>query len=256
MAPAPINPLKAKLEAGEVALGVLVTMPSVALAQTLAAAGLDWLFIDREHGPIGLESIHAMIAATAGHACAPIVRVPSTDPAAVKPILDSGAMGVIFPLIAERADAERSVAAVRYPPAGARGFGPFHAPNRWGLSREAYLAAANREILNILLIETAAAIENLDAILAVEGVDAAMIAPFDLAQSLGVSGQIDHPKMRAAVRFAERRILASDRTLGSIAASPAHARRLIRKGHRLILLGYDVALIQAMIEDLRAAILR
>jgi 4-hydroxy-2-oxoheptanedioate aldolase len=126
-----INPLKARLAAGKPAVGLLVSMPSVHIAQVLAAAGFDWLFFDMEHGPIGIESAHAMITATSGSACAPVVRVPWNVHWLAKPVLDAGAMGIIFPMIRSAADAELAVRAVRYPPAGERGFGPFYAPARW-----------------------------------------------------------------------------------------------------------------------------
>jgi 4-hydroxy-2-oxoheptanedioate aldolase len=162
---ATINPLKARLVAGKSAVGLLVSMPSVHATQVLAAAGFDWLFFDMEHGPIGIESAHAMITATNGTPCAPIVRVPWNVHWLVKPVLDAGAMGIIFPMIRSAADAEQAVRAVRYPPAGERGFGPFYAPARFGLTMQTYAEPADREILCILLIEHKDAIEDIDAIL-------------------------------------------------------------------------------------------
>jgi 4-hydroxy-2-oxoheptanedioate aldolase len=145
----PINPLKARLAADRPAVGLLVSMPSVHATQVLAACGFDWLFFDMEHGPIGIESAHAMIAATNGTRTAPVVRVPWNVPWLIKPVLDAGAMGVIVPMIRSAAEAEAAVRAVRYPPTGERGFGPFYAPARYGLTMQTYAEPAAREILCI-----------------------------------------------------------------------------------------------------------
>ena len=104
-----INPLKARLDAGKPAIGITISMPSVHVTQVLATCGFDWLFLDMEHGPIGIESVHAMITATNGTRAAPVVRVPWNVHWLAKPVLDAGAMGVIFPMIRSAADAEEAV---------------------------------------------------------------------------------------------------------------------------------------------------
>ena len=182
------NPLKAKLAAGGCATCFMVTMPSVAMAQVLAASGADALIVDMEHGPIDLATAHAMIAATKGTQAVPIVRVPWTEPWLAKPILDAGAYGINFPMVSTAALARETVRAVRYPPTGSRGFAPSYAPIRWGLSTEEYLRCADREVLNIVTIEEPAAIEALDEILAVPGIDVVVIASFDLSMALGRPG--------------------------------------------------------------------
>ena len=132
----PINALKARLDADQPGVGIIVSMPSVQTTQVLANAGFDWLFIDMEHGPIDIASAHAMITATTGTRAAPLVRVPWNVHWLVKPVLDAGAMGIIFPMIRSAEEAERAVRAVRYPPRGRRGFGPFYAPLRFGKTME------------------------------------------------------------------------------------------------------------------------
>lgn len=114
--------LKLRLRSdGPVLRGVGAVIPSSVVTQAIAAAGADFVLIDREHGPIGREAMHAMIAATAGTECAPLVRVPSVDEAEVKVALDAGAEGIVFPLVETADDVERCVAAMTYPPEGARG---------------------------------------------------------------------------------------------------------------------------------------
>jgi 4-hydroxy-2-oxoheptanedioate aldolase len=239
-----INPLRRTFAEGRAALGYLVSMPSVQMVQALARAGVDWLMIDTEHAPIGIESVAAMIAATAGTAVTPLVRVGGTRPELVKPVLDCGAMGVVFPQIATREEAEATVRAVRYAPAGERGYGPTYAALRWSLSNLDYLAAANDAVLNVALIESRAGVDALDAILKVRGLDVVAVARGDLSQNLGVAGQFEHPRLREVVAEAERKILAcADVVLGGIAFSADDARAMIARGYRFVVLGSDAGLV-------------
>ncbi|MDX1434663.1 MAG: aldolase/citrate lyase family protein [Gammaproteobacteria bacterium] len=240
----PINPLRARLEAGKPGIGMLVSMPSLATAQVLAHAGFDWLFLDMEHGPMSIESVHAMVAATQGTRASPLVRVPWNHHWLVKAVLDSGALGIIFPMIRSRADAEAAARSVRYPPAGNRGFGPFYAPLRFGVPMSEYADPADREILCVLLIEHRDAIEDIDAIVQVPGVDACLIAPFDLSMSYGHRDGWDHDEVRAAVTRAEQAILASDVHLGGLAMDNDLANDMIARGYRLLLTGFDTLLLE------------
>src|SRR5690349_18912679 len=118
------NPMKAKIAAGEATLGYLVSMPAVPIVQALAATGVDFALIDMEHAPIGIENVEAMIAATSGTKTAPLVRVPGPRSDLVKPVLDSGAYGIVFPQIATADEARATVEVTRYSPVGRRGYGP------------------------------------------------------------------------------------------------------------------------------------
>jgi len=161
--------------------GFVNLIPSAVAAQALAAAGADVLLIDQEHGPIGPESLHAMIASTAGTACSPWVRVPRSDEASVKTALDAGGEGIIFPLITTAESAAECVALTRYPHEGRRGWGPFVAHSRWGVDLFDYVGQRGGETVCAILIETRSAIDNIRAICKVEGIDCMTIAPFDLA---------------------------------------------------------------------------
>ena len=238
-----LNPLKARLDAGQAGIGVLVSMPSVPTVQILATAGFDWLFIDMEHGPIDVASAHAMITATTGTGAAPIVRVPKNLHWLVQPVLDAGAMGVIFPMIKNAQEARSAVAAIRYPPTGVRGFGPLYATRRFGTDFNGYPDLADREIMSILLIEHKEAIENIAEIVAVPGIDACFIAPFDLAMSFGYRDGPDHPEVHRAVAAAEHAILKSKTTLGGLALDVGLANSMIRRGYKLILGAFDTQLL-------------
>jgi 4-hydroxy-2-oxoheptanedioate aldolase len=239
-----INPLKQRLGEDKPILGYLLSMPSVQLVQVLARSGVDWLMIDLEHAPIGIDQAAAMIAATAGTPATPIVRVPGPASDLVKPVLDSGAFGVVFPQISTRAEAEATVRVMRYAPLGRRGYGPTYAALRWGLPSLEYLKVANEGVLNIVLIESTAGVEALDDILAVQGLDIVAVARGDLSENLGVAGQFDHPRLREVVARAEGRILAARRgALGGIAFSADEARAMIGRGYRFVVLGSDAGLI-------------
>jgi len=256
-ASAQLGSLRRSLAEGRPALGYLVTTPSVQIVQALARTGVDWLMLDTEHAPVGIESIAAMVAVTGGTPATPIVRVPAARPELVKPVLDCGALGVVFPQIATRQEAEAAVQTVRYAPVGQRGYGPTYAALRWGLTNLDYLKAANDAILSVVLIESPAGVDALDDILTVDGLDVVAVARGDLSQSLGVAGQFDHPRLREVVARAEAKILAHGKVaLGGIAFSPEDARAMIARGHRFVVLGSDAGLIsgaaQRMVQAIRA----
>jgi 4-hydroxy-2-oxoheptanedioate aldolase len=256
-ASAQLGSLRRSLAEGRPAVGYLITTPSVQIMQALARTGVDWLMLDTEHAPVGIESVAAMVAATAGTPVTPIVRVPAARPELVKLVLDCGALGVVFPQIASRQEAETAVQAVRYAPAGQRGYGPTYAALRWGLSNLDYLRSANDAVLNVVLIESPAAVDALDDILTVDGLDVVAVARGDLSQSLGVAGEFDHPRLREVVARAEAKILAHGKVaLGGIAFSPEDARAMIARGHRFVVLGSDAGLIsgaaQRMVQAIRA----
>lgn len=241
--------MKRRLRDGETLAGYVATIPSAVSAQAIAAAGADFLVIDQEHGAVGPESLHAMIAATAGTGCAPLVRVPRRDEGWVKPALDLGAEGIVFPQIRTAAEAAECVALTRYPPHGHRGWGPFVAHARWGVGLQDYLPQRAEETVCVLLMETRAAVENVEAICQVEGVDAMIIAQFDLAVELGVPGRFDVPEFRDAFAQLERVILAAGIPLGAAALTREQTRALLDRGHRLPVHGFDVLMLAGLVRQ-------
>jgi 4-hydroxy-2-oxoheptanedioate aldolase len=221
-----------------------LSIPSAATAQLLAHAGFDWLMIDMEHGPISIETAHAMIAATAGTQVAPLVRVPQNLPWLAKPALDAGAAGIVYPQVNSREHAVSAARSTRYPPAGDRLWGPFFAPARFGLSMPDYLCAANDALVTIVIIEHPHAVESIDEILTADGIDAAVIGTHDLAVSMGRPGQLDHPDVLDAVDRAEKAIRDSSVVLGGNAFSPEQARQMADRGYQLLALGFDWSLLQ------------
>lgn len=175
------NLLKEQLERGDEVIGTFVTLPHPDITEMLSRIGFDWLLIDSEHAVTGLESMTAMLQAMNGTGCTPIVRPQWNDMVVIKRVLDLGAHGVLVPWVNNREQAEYAVRACKYPPAGLRGYGP----RRAKLVNPDYMETANREIMVIVQIETREAIGNVDEILAVEGIDACYIGPFDLSLSYG-----------------------------------------------------------------------
>lgn len=250
------NELKKKWREGQPGFGVFVTQPSVGIAQLLAASAIDWIMIDLEHGMIDVVAMHAMVASTGGTSCTPLVRTPLDDHGLIEHALDAGAQGLVFPTISTVAQAEATVAAMRYPPDGHRGWGPFYAAAHWGLAANDYYTAARDQLLNIVLIEQVEALDELDAILAVPGIDVASIAPGDLSVSVGYPGQREHPEVLKVIAEIERKVLASNVKLGGVAFSPEEANEKVRNGYRMVFLGADVTLLQRAVAAALAGVER
>jgi 4-hydroxy-2-oxoheptanedioate aldolase len=234
--------------------GAIVTIPSIQVVQVLADAGLDWLIIDMEHGPIDLAAAHAMIVATAGTPTIPLVRIAWAVPWLAKPVLDLGALGIVFPMILNAEDARATARSVRYPPEGERLWGPFYAPLRWRQSMADYIRGANREILSVITIEHPDAVNRIDEICATPGVDLAFIGPGDLAMSLGHPGEIEHPEVAAAIARAEAGILRSQVAVGGVARSVEEARSMVGRGYRALVLGFDWSLLRRGVSSLLDAL--
>jgi len=239
-----VNNLKQKLANGSPVIGTAVTNPSPHLMRALIECGFDWLMVDLEHGPIGPESTQAMIAATQGSSCVPLVRLAASEKWLAKMPLDMGALGLFFPLIMNANEAKCAVQSALYPPLGNRGFGPIHAGYRWQRSMVEYAIDADEAILKIIMIEHIDAIKELDEILKVDGVDMVFVAPYDLSQSLGFPGEFDHPMVRQAVKQIEDAVLAKGVDLGGYAGSLERGQELLQRGYKLIMLAYDNFLIE------------
>jgi 4-hydroxy-2-oxoheptanedioate aldolase len=181
------NHVKAALQRGEASLGAWLALASVPVARVMAAAGFEWLLIDMEHSAHTPALMADMVAAVAAApACAPLVRVPGQRVEWFKWALDAGAWGLIVPMISSRQEAEQVVYWSRYPPQGVRSIGGAFAHTSFAATREEYAAAANREILVAVQIESIAGLDNLEEICSVPGVDAIFVGPYDLRAQLGL----------------------------------------------------------------------
>lgn len=239
-----------------VKLGVGVTCPSPELVQMFAHAGLDFVLIDMEHGPISIEAAYRMVTATIGTPVQPWIRVTHNDAAQIKLALDAGARRIVVPMITCKEDAERAVSFARYPPQGVRGWGPFHAQHQWQTNMLDYARRANDETGVIVLIEHPGAVRDLDAILDIEGLEGAIAAPFDLAVNMGFNDGPGHPEVREAIELVMRKIKDKGMELTSFAVTPEQAIEAVRLGADNLFLGFDTMYVQASVQLFMASMLR
>ncbi len=193
------NTLKQKLNAGNAVFGVMITFPSPQVVEMLGSLGFDWVLIDNEHGSITVENSEDLIRASELTGIAPIIRPVSNKPEIIAPFLDRGAWGVQIPHVNTAEEARAAVDAVKYHPLGHRGMFSGSRPAGYGLSGSTadYVEEANRNTLVCLMLEEVEAIENLEEMVEVEGVDVFFIGSGDLSQSMGYPGQQTHPEVQA-----------------------------------------------------------
>ncbi len=242
-----------RLRAGETLLGTFITLPTAAIAEIVAEVGFDWLFIDGEHSPFDTGDIVAMLQAV-GDRVACVVRVPGAEEAPIKKILDQGAEGIIVPQVNTVDQAAAVVRYARYAPSGSRGVGLSRAQG-YGLRFQEYLQTANDHVAVIVQAEHARAVENIESIVKVEGIDAVLVGPYDLAASLGKMGQIDDPEVTAAIEHVAKTCQAAGIPLGYFGTSAAALRPVMDRGFTLITAGVDVLFLagaaRALLEELR-----
>jgi 2-keto-3-deoxy-L-rhamnonate aldolase RhmA len=252
----PIERFRAAMRAGAVQVGVGIGF-SDPLASEALAGSLDFLWIDLEHSPLGPESLAGHHLAARARATPALVRVPSVGTAFVKPVLDLGADGVIVPQVRTVEEVRRTVADCRYPPLGDRGFGP-RVPSDYGrMPTHEYVAAANRQLFVAVMIETVEALADIDAIVGVPGLDSVVIGPWDLSGSMGMLGEVEHPRVLEAVD----RIVASARSAGifvgaGMGVSADYAVSMARRGCQWLQVGGDYGYLVWAADTLKAAIAR
>lgn len=247
--------IKDKLRRGEVSVGAWMSLAHVSIAEIFASAGFDWVVIETEHTAIDVSEVLRVLIAIEGRGAVPLVRLAWNDPIQCKAVLDSGAAGVIVPMVNTRAEAELAVKAAKYPPMGFRGVGLARAHD-YGPGFETYVRRANDETLVVLMIEHIDAVNNIDEILAVPGIDATLIGPYDLSMSMGLPGQLTHPDVVAARERVLRATLARGLTAGIHllhADAAAKVADYVAAGYRFVALGSDIVLLGDACRSLHAA---
>lgn len=249
----PKNLFRQKLRQGQWQVGLFVGLANGISMEILAGAGFDWLVIDAEHTPNNPASVLAQLQAAAPYPVQLLVRPMSHDAALIKQYLDAGAQTLLLPLVDNAEQARQLVRAVRYPPEGIRGVAAsLSRAARWSGIKD-YVKHANAEVCLVVQVETRAGLENLDAILAVEGVDGVFIGPADLAASLGHLGDSGHPEVRAAIEAALPRIAASGKAAGIFVTEPALAQHYRACGASFVAVGGDTTLLRSAAVDLAAS---
>lgn len=244
------NPVRRALLERRLSLGTWIQIGHPAVAEVLASAGFDWIAADMEHTDIGPAAFAALARGMHGRGPTPLARVRENDTLAIRQVLDLGAQGVIVPLVHTAAEAERAVQAAKYPPRGIRGF-CFSRMNNWGADFDTYRATANDDIAVVVMIESRQGVENIDAILAVDGVDGVFIGPYDLSGSCGVPGQTSHTLVQAGCQ----RVLDACRSAGKAAGMhvvipvPETIAKAIADGFTFLALGVDTVFLAAGARD-------
>ena len=233
-------------------VGTILTLPSPEVAELLAGAGFDWLFIDMEHGLIDVTAAQRMVQAVAG-ACACVVRVPWLDPAWIGKALDTGAQGVIAPHVNTAEEANTLVSAGRYTPEGARSIGVTRA-NAFGRRLADELAHGNERTVIIAQAEHVSAVKAIDTIAATEGLDGVFIGPFDLSASLGHPGQIENRVVQEAIGHVRAGCDRHRVACGILVGDADGARRAFAAGDSLVCIGTDTLLLRGVASEVVQAV--
>ncbi|WP_354686601.1 4-hydroxy-2-oxoheptanedioate aldolase [Cupriavidus necator] len=234
------NPFKSALAARQPQIGLWLSMAEPYLAEVSATAGFDWLLIDGEHAPNDLRSTMHALQVLGAYRSQPVVRAVSGDVQLIKQLLDIGAKNLLVPMVDTAEQARTLVSATRYPPQGIRGVGSAVARASLWSARTDYLDVADDEVCLLVQAETVTALQNLEAICAVDGIDGVFIGPADLAASMGHRGRPGHPEVQAAIEGAMRTIIASGKAAGTLTSDPALARRYLELGCTFVATGVDV----------------
>lgn len=235
-----LNPVKKRLSEGIPTLGTWIQIGHPGVAEVLANVGFDWIAVDCEHTDITTSQLSDLLRAMKGHDVVPLVRVRENQTLAIRQSLDVGAMGVIVPLVDTAAQAAAAVAAAKFPPLGIRGFS-FTRSNMYGANFQKYAETANEETIVIVMIESRLAVQNIGAILGTPGVDGALIGPYDLSGSFGVTGQTSHPEVLKACAAVSRACAEKGKAAGIHVVVPeeAEVQAALKQGFTFVALGMD-----------------
>jgi 2-keto-3-deoxy-L-rhamnonate aldolase RhmA len=237
--------LKAKLKRGETVWGTFVyEFGSAAVPRIMQAAGWDYILIDTEHAGFGIETVSSLLTVSSTIGLPALVRVPETQRSFLSRPLDAGALGLMIPRVESRAQAEAIVRYTKYPPAGDRGaiLGNAHTDYRM-VEGKTFMRQANAETLLIMQIETQAGLDQMDEILSVPGLDVALIGPFDLSTSLGIPGEVNHPRMVAAIDRFVKSCARHKVVPGNFVTTVADGQVWLRRGMRFLIYSVDFCIL-------------
>jgi 2-dehydro-3-deoxyglucarate aldolase len=236
-----MNQFRKAIRAHEVLWGSWAQIGHPTSVEILANAGYDWVGIDCEHTDIDLSALTNMMRGMTASAAAPLIRVRDTDVIFIRQVLDLGAAGVIVPMVDSAESVKRAVGAAKYPPEGIRGY-CYSRMNRYGKDFDEYAASANDHTVVIAMIETKAGVDNIEDILAVEGLDGVFLGPYDLSGAYGLPGQLDHPIVRKARTRVLKACLKRGRTAGMhiVHPNPEVVRLALAEGFTFLALGADI----------------
>lgn len=237
-----LEKFRRNLEGGKLCLGMVISLSDPTVSEIAGDAGFDFSWIDMEHAALNIETVQEHVRAARGTGMAPIVRVPWNDPILIKPVLDLAPAGVIIPMVNTRAEAEKAVAACRYPPVGIRGCG-IRRGTRYGAEAFGdYLEKSKNDPMIIIQIEHVKAVENLDEILKVKGIDSICIGPSDLAASMGKLGDFDNKEVEETVDFICKKAEKSGMMTGSVGGT-GNFEKWKRRGAKWLAVTGDICVV-------------
>lgn len=239
-----IKTLKSSLKRNRVTVGSWLTLAHPSIAEIMAKSGFEWLAVDMEHSAITISQAQQLIQVIQLCDVTPLVRVGENTPLLIKRAMDAGAFGVIVPMVNSREDAQRAVEAVKYPPLGTRGVGLARAQG-YGMEFNTYKKWLNKNSIVIVQIEHIRAIDNLEDILKVAGVDSFIIGPYDLSASLGHPGEFNKREVKDALKKVERisRLLNIPAGFHVVEPDTATLRRKIKEGYKFLAYSLDTLLL-------------
>lgn len=237
--------LKDRLRRDELTIGTWVSLACTRVAEVLTCSGFDWLVVDVEHSAATYGDIEDIIRVVQSAGVEALVRVSQNDTIEIRRVMDLGAAGVVVPMVCAKEEAAGAVAACRFPPEGVRGVSLCRA-NGYGLAFDRYMGRANRDAVVIVQIEHSLAIDRLEEILSVDGVDGSLIGPYDLSASLGCAGNFDDRTFVSALKRYEEVSKRLNKTMGYHVVEPVPSRaiELGQRGYRLLALGTDFVFLQ------------
>jgi 4-hydroxy-2-oxoheptanedioate aldolase len=244
------NHFKQRLLAGEQLIGFWSMLAHSGVLEVATQTAFDWVLIDTEHSPNELPMVQDQLRCVAQSGIPALVRPSLNDRAVIKRLLDVGAQTLVIPMVDSVEDAERAVSAVRYPPRGQRGVSLATRANLYGKDAD-YLREADQRVCLVVQIETVGALENLEAIAAVEGVDALFVGPSDLAAALGHLGNFHHPAVQDAIFGALRRAHRVQKRIGVLMPDQALAERYVEAGFDFVAVATDIGLLRSSTEAVR-----
>ena len=248
----PKNLFKEVLASERTQIGLWSTLSSTFALEVVAGSGFDWVLLDTEHSPGDPLTVLPQLQVIAGYPVSAIVRPAANDVVLIKRMLDAGAQTLLIPYVQNVAEAEAAVIATRYPPHGIRGVSALTRATRFGRERD-YFTKATDDICVVIQIETQSALDNLEAIAAVDGVDALFVGPADLAASLGFGADQGHPDMRAKVIETIMRIKATGKPAGLLTGDVVLQRMAIESGIDFLAVGVDAGILARQSEALLKA---
>ncbi len=236
------NAFKHAIAAGKLQIGLWSSLCSNIAAEIISDSGFDWILFDTEHSPNEIPDLVTQLQAVQRGTATPIIRPAWNDAVLAKRCLDIGTQTLLFPYVQNPEEARRAVASTRYPPQGIRGVSVAARASRYGRT-PGYLSKANDEICVLVQVETHIALDQLEAIAMVEGVDGVFIGPSDLAASLGYLGNPQHAEVQKAMQAAVKRLKALGKPAGILTGNEDEARRYIDWGYLFVAVGADVSLL-------------